>query len=204
MTAAAPTPDSRPVLTFDAEAHVYQIDGRTVPSVTTILSAVFGDLLWPFRSEFAMDRGTKVHRAVHLYVQHDLDVNSLSPYVAGYVAAAVRFLVESGFCVAASEQRLHSAIHDYCGTLDIVGTLNGRLTVADWKSGTPGDGARMQTAAYANAWAEMTGQHVRQRCAVQLNDDGSYAVSTYADMKNDMADFVAALRVYRRREELAR
>src|SRR5712691_6921904 len=88
---------ARPQLTFEEEPHIYRIDGRIVPSVTQVLKGVFGDLIWPWANEFAMERGRRVHQATHLWILGDLNAKKLSNYIAGYVAGAIRFLEESGF-----------------------------------------------------------------------------------------------------------
>lgn len=200
---------SAPILTFDPEPHVYRVDGRKVPSVTQVLGAVYGDLIWPWTNEFAMERGRLVHHALHLWIIGDLDPKTLSNYVAGYVAAGIRFLQESGFEIAqvggapASENRMYSAIYDFAGTADIFGTLNRKLSVVDFKTGEPGWACGPQTMAYALMWQEMYGTVPRDRYGLHLHEDGTYQLVPYKDARNDQADFLAALRVMKRREVLA-
>lgn len=208
MTAATPA-TTRPVLTFEEEPHIYRVDGRVVPSDTQVLKAVYGDLCWPWASEFAMERGRLVHHALHLWIIGDLDPKRLSDYIAGYVASGIRFLEESGFEIAtidgkkATEVRMYSEIYDFAGTADLFGTLNRRRCNADWKTGEPGWVAGPQTWGYTALWQEMTGEVIRDRYAVQLDADGGLPkVIPYKDHKNDQADFLAALRVMQRRQIL--
>lgn len=207
MSAIAPIP--RPVLTFEEEPHIYRVDGRAIASVTQVLKAVYGDLLWPWANDFAMDRGRLVHQALHFWILGDLDVKKLSDYIAGYVAAGIRFLQESGFELAevdgkpATETRMYSEIYDFAGTSDLFGTLNRRKVCIDYKTGEPGWACGPQTMAYTLMWQENFGEMVRDRYGLQLYDDGTYKLIAYKDARNDQADFLAALRVMNRRRVLA-
>lgn len=198
----------RPLLTFDEEPHVYRVDGRQVFSVTQALKAAYGDLVWPWANEFAMERGRRVHQALHYWVRGELNAKTLSSYIAGFVAAGIRFFQETGFQVAsidgqpASETRMYSSIYDVAGTSDLFGTLNRRDACVDYKTGEPGWIAGPQTWAYTAMWQELTGQVVRDRYALRLHEDGTYHLIPYKDHRNDQAEFLAALRVAQRRQIL--
>jgi len=202
MTASAPV-SSRPVLTFDEAPHIYRVDGREVPSVTQILKEAYGDLLWPWAGEFAMERGRLVHAALHLWAQRDLDVKSLSPYIAGYVAAGVKWLTDSGFEIRVTEHRMYSSIYDYAGTCDIIGILDRKSACVDYKTGEPGWATGPQTWAYTQAWQEETGEVIRNRYGLRLFEDGHYQLIPYHADRDDKADFLAARRVVARRRQLA-
>lgn len=208
MTAAAPVAIPRSVLSFDEETHTYSASGRVVPSVTQVIKAAFGDLVWPWANEFALERGSKVHKALHYWILGDLDAKSLSPYIAGYVAAGIRFLTESGFEIArrgdelATEVRMFSPAYDFAGTADLFGTVNRRRACVDFKTGEPGWAAGPQTWAYTEMWQEETGEVIRDRYALRLSEDGTYQLIPYKDHRNDQADFLAALRVWQRRKVL--
>ena len=70
----------------------------------------------------------------------------------------------SQFVFIASERLVFSREHGYAGTTDLIGTLNGRLALLDIKTGR---GVypeyKLQLAAYAVAWGEMTG-HFPEVC----------------------------------------
>jgi hypothetical protein len=208
VTVAAPALP-RPSLTFEEDAHLYRVDGRVVPSVTQIIREVFPEA-WPWSDEFAMRRGAMVHKALHFWILGELDPKSVSSYIAGYVAAGVRFLSESGFEIArtpdgalATEVRMYSPTYDFAGTADLFGTLTRRFACVDHKSGEPGWPAGPQTWAYSQLWQEMTGTFPRDRFALRLFDDGSYQLVPYKSTRDDQADFLAALRVWNRRRLLA-
>jgi hypothetical protein len=208
MTATAPIVAPRPVLSFEDETHTYRIDGRRVFSVTQALSAAYGDLCWPWANEFAMERGRRVHQALNYWIRGELDVKKLSDYIAGYVAAGIRFFNESGFEIGtfqgepASEVRMYSHVYDAAGTADLFGTLYRKRACVDFKTGEPGWIAGPQTWAYTAMWQEMTGEVIRERYALRLYEDGSYQLVPYKDHRNDQADFLAALRVAQRRNVL--
>jgi hypothetical protein len=208
MTATAPLVAPRPVLTFEDDSHTYAIDGRKVFSVTQALKAAYGDLVWPWANEFAMERGKRVHQALNYWIRGELNVKKLSEYIAGYVAAGIRFFNESGFEIGtfqgepASEVRMYSHVYDAAGTADLFGTLYRKRACVDFKTGEPGWIAGPQTWAYTAMWQEMTGEVIRERYALRLYEDGSYQLVAYKDHRNDQADFLAALRVAQRRNVL--
>lgn len=198
----------RPVLTFEEEDHAYYANGRRVDSVTQVLTQVWPEA-WPWRNEFALERGRKVHQALHLWIMNDLDADSLSPYIAGYVASGIRWLMDSGFEIAthegrpASEVRMYSLAYDTAGTADLFGACDAKATCADFKTGDPGWSCGPQTWMYGSMWQELTGEVIRQRLGVWLDGDGGEPkIITYPDHRNDQADFLAALRVLQRRRML--
>lgn len=190
------------VLQFEPLTHTYSVGGRVVPSVTTVIKAVWPEL-YDHCTDFARERGSIVHEIIHLHLTGELDESSVSPVCSGYFAAAKRFIAESGIEIRQSERRLYSQTYGYAGTLDIVGMLNGRRVLGDWKSGDPGWQAGLQLAAYAQAWHETTGELIQDRIAVWLHEDGTYTVVPFKDYRGDFADFAAALRVLARREQIA-
>jgi hypothetical protein len=188
-------------LEFDEERHIYRLQGRVIPSVTSTLKAVYPEL-WNWSDGFAMERGRVVHRCIELMLEHDLDESSVAERAKPYVEAAKRFIVEMNVDVHAHERRIYSATYDFAGTLDLVAIIDGRTCLLDWKTGDPGWPCGPQTAAYGLAWHEMTGQTISRRYGVQLKADGSYILHSYTD-RTDKDEFLAALRVYRRRKVLA-
>lgn len=193
----------RPILTFEEEPHEYRVDGRPVPSVTQVIKEAYGDLVWPWVNEFAMERGRIAHKALHLWQLGDLDAKSLSSYIAGFVAAGIRWLTESGFEIRVSEHRMYSVIYDYAGTCDLIGTLDRKSACVDYKTGEPGWACGPQTWAYTQAWQEETGEVIRNRYGLHLFEDGHYQLIPYHADRDDKADFLAARRVVARRRLLA-
>jgi hypothetical protein len=105
----------------------------------------------------AADHGIDIHRRIAAYVG---DKSSyMSKNVRDPVTIAFRAWQDSvQFVPIASEKLVVSREHAYAGTADLIGTLNGRLALLDIKTGR---GVyteyKLQLAAYAFAWGEMTG-----------------------------------------------
>ena len=187
-------------LLFDEATHTYTRDGVEVPSVTTVISGVWPEL-YDWSTDYAMERGSKVHKAIALDFEGDLDEDSLSPILVPYLHAARRFLLESGFSTEhdGCERRLYSPTYGYAGTLDRLGILGGKRTIVDFKTGDPGWATGLQTAAYAHAIQEETGVPVRRRFGCRLKPDATYTLIEYPNYRDDLDLFVAALKVYRRK-----
>lgn len=188
-------------LTFDAPSHVYTLDGATLPSVTTILGRVYPEL-WQFCGDFAKERGTVVHEAIDLYLGGDLDEDFLAPSIEGYVRAAKAAIAEIGIEIEGHELRMASRSLGIAGTADIAGAIKrgtkSRLAIVDWGTGEKGWAGGLQTAMYAAMFQENTGRSVPLRFAVHLKADGQFSVHEYTS-REDLPEFLAALRVYRRK-----
>lgn len=179
-------------LLFDAASHTYTLEGRQLPSVTTILQAEgFIDATW--FTEYGRDRGTKVHRAVALYDAGELDESCLDPVLVPYLDAWRRFLSDAEVEIDASEVALASPIYGFAGTIDKLARIGGRgPAILDVKtSRTPARWWGLQLAGYHI----LQGEAHRRRCAVQLLDDGSYRLHEYND-RTDRAVFMAALTIH--------
>ena len=183
-------------LLFDAASHTYTLEGRQLPSVTTILQAEgFIDATW--FTEYGRDRGTKVHQAVEFYDAGDLDEDSLDPVLKPYLAAWKRFKEEAHVTIEASEVRLASEVYGFAGTIDKVAAIGNVKAILDIKSGQVQPWTGLQLAAYHI----LLNEPARKRYAVQLNNDGSYRLHEFKD-RSDRAVFLAALTVHqwKRRE----
>lgn len=182
-------------LTFDPIAHVYKVDGRQVPNVTSVLDAAglneFG-FVGPEVLTFARSRGQAVHAATALDDLGELDEASVDPHAAPYLTAWRRFRRETGFVPTAIEQRVYHVGHRYAGTLDREGVFPQFKSDAllDIKTGAPSATTGPQTAAYLAARGGR-----RARYAVYLQPDGRYHLHLHKD-PNDLAVFLAALTIF--------
>lgn len=186
------------MLTFDPVAHEYRLNGNVLPSVTQVIGAVWPEL-YAHSSDYARDRGSRVHEAIDEDLRTGAEDWTLSTEIQGYVAAARRVVAELELEIVSVEQRLWSDTYRYAGTLDIVARRNGKLLLLDWKTGDPGWQCGLQTAAYAHALQERDGIVVTKRVGCHLRSDGSYDLTQYNNFRSDFADFCAALRVFRRK-----
>lgn len=160
-------------LTRDA-GHVYRYKGAVRPGVTRVLSPHQNlDVVDPAILAAAAEFGQHVHEAVHLFNIGELDRGSLDPLVEAHLVQWERFLAESGAVVIYSEAKVYSARYGYAGQLDDICAMPKRQghTLIDVKTGaavprTSGP----QTAAYNEAWHEMTGSRRMKRASVHLRE----------------------------------
>lgn len=184
----------RTVIEFDAATHRYRLDGQPVPSVTQVLDPYTGlefvnaDLL-----RRAAEFGSHVHEACHLFNQGALDTATLDPALAPYVAAWSSFLEDSDATVLLSEHRVASRKLGFAGTLDTIVWWGKSKRLVDIKTsaGVPKT-VGPQTAAYATAYREQTGEALKHRYCVQLKENGKYALRKLDDPQ-DWQIFQSAL-----------
>lgn len=81
---------------FENKNHRYELGGRHVPSLSSILDFYFGEFQ-DFTNGTAADKGTKVHRACELYAQGRLDESSLTDDFAGYLSGFKKFYKQHWF-----------------------------------------------------------------------------------------------------------
>jgi hypothetical protein len=174
--------------------HIYTVDGKVYPGVTTILGDVYGRFPYP---EGSAERGHHVHLATQLYDEDDLDEATLDPLVAGYLEGWKRFREEMAFVPTQIEKLVHNEVYGYCGTLDRIGTMQGRLYLIDIKSGAKAFWHRIQTAAYALCLPPDT---VFKRASVYLSAEGKYKIDYYIN-KQDYHDWLSTYRVYQIKKE---
>ena len=166
---------------FDPEPHVYTVGGKVIPSVTQILEdtgIVDYSTLPPSIRDSALERGEQVHKAIALYFQGDLDESSVAENYQGYFQAALTFCSDVDMKTEPSglEKRGYVESPEYCGTLDLEGSLlvprvGRRNTLVDWKTGGAEPWVRLQTAAYAKFFEHPA---TRYRVCVELHANGSY------------------------------
>lgn len=162
-------------LTFEPTAHVYELDGLVVPSVTGVLKvagAVNFDNIPSFHLEAARVRGTRVHEAIHYYNLGQLDVfefmggrgdsRNQFPEYAGYLQSWIRLMATGRLKTWLCEHRVASRVHGVAGTIDWLGEFDGYGAILDFATGNPEDAAKdLQTGAYevlGREWAREPGQ----------------------------------------------
>ena len=189
-------------LAFDEAEHRYFLDGVELPSVTQVL-ALAGLTDWSHVAEWARERGSLVHKAIHLELTTGLDWSSVHESFHPYISAELQAIEDLGAEVVFSELRVFSRIYGYAGTLDRVVRLprGASSVLAEWdtKTGPVIDAYALQTAAYAEALHEMelpelAGERIKERYALRLKSDGTYQLEPFTD-RQDIVNFHAAVRV---------
>lgn len=169
------------MLEFDAENHIYRLDGVIVPSVSEVLRFASRELYGSTSVqalEIAADRGTRVHAATEA-----LDRNGtadIDPDIEPYVRAYAQFLKDNKVRWAKIEEHVagydYKGSPEYAGTLDRLGFVNDVPTLMDVKT-TRTITARhkrlyaAQMTAYCNA---ISPQFEPQLMILQLKNNGGY------------------------------
>lgn len=180
---------------FDAAAHEYKIGGVKVPSVTQIIKEAGLMPTYKPDANFAMVRGSHVHKATELYDLGRLDEESLDPALVPYLAAWKAFRKQAVIIFA--DGGIEKIVADqggrFAGTLDRLGVdAGGALCVIDIKTGQEAPWHALQMAAYA-----MTQAGLPRRISAYLRPDGTFRAVEYARgcLVDDQFTFQSALSV---------
>lgn len=185
------------MLSFDAESHTYTYAGLPVPSVTTILKPLMSfDRVPESVLERKREIGKAVHSAIELFLEDDLDLETMHPATLPYFEGFSKFLADSGFEPEASEERVFSEKWGYAGTLDLRGRVRGVGSIIDIKcTADLSPVTALQTAAYFDAARESV-EGLVNRYALRLKPDGTYDFVQYRK-STDLGVFLSLLNVYR-------
>lgn len=214
----------------------YTIDGKSFPSVTSILNVLNKPQLlnWAVRltrdyikhelfafrladslkdldldnllaksaaerdrvRNAAADQGIAVHSSIASYVGNKSSIAREDPIIIAFR----EWQGAAKFEPIASERLVFSREHEYAGTADLIGTVDGRLALIDIKTGR---GVypeyKLQLAAYAVAWGEMTG-HFPEIC-FNLHVKSDFTITeantfTAAELLTLFQTFLAAKRLF--------
>ena len=160
-------------LLFFDEGHKYTLDGEELPSVSEltrfISREIYGDV-GQFNLDRAADRGTAVHKATELldkYGTVEID-EDISPYLKAYIA----FRKEHKCEWQKIEYATHHPENLYAGTLDRVGTVDGKLVVLDIK--TSSTIQKPLYTAQLNLYRKTLSDPIEQLVILRLKNDGTY------------------------------
>lgn len=185
-------PKPAPTLRFDADEHRYWLDGRELPSVTTVLKSV--GIIDPskYAGGDAALRGTYVHEALSMV---DLDTAALDERLRGFVAAWRLFIHQNNVEVLSTEKRVYSRFHGYAGTRDCLVVFHGTCWVLDIKTGGRERWHGLQTMAYYKC-EDSPYKGFYKRAAIYLNPDGTYRLDVH-DNPDDWDAFLSALNIHK-------
>lgn len=168
-------------LQFDEAAHRYTVNGKIIPSVTQIISAV-GLYEFDFVSRqtlaIAAERGRIVHTYIEWYEQGCLDENSIDPDLAGYFEAylAAKEAGKLPEAPTAIEKRVYSEKYQYAGTLD---QMFGEKWIHDHKTGVESPTHGLQLSGYWLALhPDLRDKPDRLTCGYYANT-GEYRIVEY-------------------------
>lgn len=192
-------------LTFDADTHTYTIDGVVLPSVTQVLGDVFYTPGAEWFTDEARLRGSYVHAAIALDHEGALDEDTVDYRLFPYIEAWRAFKRESDFRPMAWEQAVCDPARGYAGTYDVIGQLGDNPlfppVLVDFKTGTPAEWIRLQTAAYARV-AKGDRFPTLRRGGLWLRADGTYRFTMHTDRADERL-FLSALEVFQWKQKLS-
>ena len=102
------------------------------------------------------------------------------------------------------ERQLFSMRHNYCGTVDFIGKINGKLTLADFKTSKRlYNDHFLQASAYAEAYTEEFGLEIEQRAVIRFcKETGNFEYHVLTDShERDFAAFQALQQIYEYEKE---
>jgi hypothetical protein len=185
-------------LTFEEASHQYRIDGRIVPSVTTVLKSA-GHYQFDGVPLSRLEKKRVLGKAVHAYIAGEV----VDPWINGmdpYVNAWEEFRRLTCFEAEYAELVMACKDHRFAGTLDLVGKLSSRRILLDVKTTAVLDirATALQTAAYEYLFLlTHEGISISERFALHLKADGKYKLVPLRG-QFDFAHFLRLLHQYHR------
>lgn len=173
-----------PELTFDEKEHRYHFGGVEWPGVTRALeeARIIDFSMVPRHILLAaQERGTRVHNAIHYWLDGDLDPDSVDERDHGYLMGAIAFMNQYRVTPTRVERFIHSIAHRFAGRLDLEALLERSrpghdLAVIDWKTGLYQPAHRIQLASYASGLQD---PRAYRRITVELHKDGTFKPHEY-------------------------
>jgi len=195
------------------EPRYYPVQGRLLPSVTTVKGIIGHPYLQQWRGRVGNEQANQVTNDAALYGQaiHDftaimdmtgggLEIIGTPPaemytQLSNYIVWRDRSVQE----IVEVEKVVYSLAYGYAGKLDRVWVLKGDTlpSVGDIKTGTIRNIDRAQTAAYAQAYTEMTNRSIGRRGLVGVSRKTGKVRFKAHDDPGDFQGFLTLLAAYR-------
>lgn len=176
------------LLTFEEETHTYFLDGRQVPGITSIISALGIGHNHTYTDPIHSQRGRAVHRAVELYNKGTLDPETVAPIAKPYFDAYLKFREDTDFRPLHSELRLGHEGLWFAGTLDLSGYLNNQLGIVEIKTtdSLDAEALKAQLCAQSVLWRKnFPRRPLRWKYGLQLRSDGTPNLITKFSKESD-------------------
>lgn len=155
---------------------MYYLDGKKLPSVSTILRLLFG-FQYGGIPEYILEKarifGTETHTAIELYNETGIEKYSEDPLRNHCLNEWIRLKDEYGIEIIASEQRVRYKSL-YAGTFDSIGKTADGLALIDYKVTAKLDERHLlyQLNLYKIAYEERTGREISKLYGVWLPKRG--------------------------------
>lgn len=163
-------------LTFDEVPHTYRLDGRVIPSVSTIMEPLrqahySGISEKTLRN--AADKGSAVHNSIEAWLKYEIE--DVPPEHYGYFAAFKDWWSYRTPLYIGSEVRMYHRILEYAGTGDLLCKLTDKVTLVDYK--TTYTISEMLCGVQLEAYAQALSSHkfdVDEKMILHLKKDGTW------------------------------
>ena len=168
MTTAIETP----VFRFDAEAHIYTLDGVLISSVTQLLTRA-GHIDARWYTESSRERGHRVHQLCADYDLGVLDVKQCNTEYRNQLLAYVAFERTVRPAWISIEEARGNAMYRFGGRPDRVGIVYGCEAIVELKNGAMEPWHGYQTALYDILLGGLP-DGVRKRYGLYLKSTGKF------------------------------
>lgn len=198
LEAQCPVPD------FDEAKHIYRIGERRIPGVSEILKTIGIVKDFSGVDPFYRERGIACHRAIELYINGDLDEETLDPVCAPYLDGFKKWWTQQGVIAStplATEARLYSQKFGFSGTIDLI--LGN--TIIDYKcSKSPDPASELQGLMYQ--WlAHENYDELMPFGVLQLPGDGTFVpIPGTINYQWDLLDGIIDLYKWKRSKHVPR
>jgi hypothetical protein len=183
---------------FDEEAHRYTYEGRVIPSVTQVISAV---LPGAFQAgEWYLQRGRAVH-ACAAFIAQGVSFKS-DPQIAGQVQAIQRFFDEVKPEVISCEEKMVSSLYRFAGTPDLVCKIGKTTMIIDFKASCEANRLALQLGGYSVLYEATRKKTINNGRGVIIKSDGTYSMTNSVNLRNARREFLAIRTVYAIQERM--
>jgi len=159
------------------------------------------------KKESAADLGTMIHAWIEQYIKAEMNIKGFkkpedptNEKMQSAVLAFFDWRNKHKVTFTHSEQKVYSRMAQVAGTIDAVGTIDGKLAIIDFKTSNGiWPEMTLQVSFYQQAWEEMTGKKVDTRWIVRFGkEDGEFEAVELTDHVEDAKAFMGAAILYKR------
>lgn len=184
------------MLNFYDKGHIYELDGKIIPSVSEILRFLSREI-YDGINNFILDQAAERGAVVHLAAQRMDETGEcdIEPSYAGYIEAYARFLREHDVLWELIEKPLADARKGFAGTIDRRGWIDGEYCTADLKTNSVVKKTlvKAQLNGYELLCCANKLRGSQRLYCLQLMADGKYRLYS---VKHDPTEFLSCLALH--------
>lgn len=163
------------------------------------------------KRDSAADLGTMIHEWIEQYIKAEMGIKGYEkpedPTNEKMQSAIVAFFdwrKKHKVVFTHSEQKVYSRMVQVAGTIDAIGTIDGKTSIIDFKTSNGiWPEMTLQVAFYQQAWEEMTGAKIDKRWLIRFGkEDGEFEAVEFTDHMEDAKAFGAANTLYKRLKQI--